>query len=115
MIGGGIGGLTAAIALRRKGFDARVYERAPALREVGAGIWMPPNAMQVFDRLGIAADVQAAGQPIVTAEVLDRDAGLLQRMDIANPIGRRLRNILLRSTPDAVVRRQMMDLYGLKY
>ena len=55
VIGGGIGGLTAAIALRRKGLDARVYERAPALREVGAGIWMPPNAMQVFDRLGDAA------------------------------------------------------------
>lgn len=82
VIGGGIGGLTAAIALRRKGIDARVYERAPALREVGAGIWMPPNAMQVFDRLGIAADVQAAGQPIVTAEVYDRDAGLLGSMDI---------------------------------
>lgn len=82
VIGGGIGGLTAAIAFRRKGLDAHVYERAPALREVGAGIWMPPNAMQVFDRLGIAADVQAAGQPIVTAEIHDRDAGLLQRMDI---------------------------------
>ena len=36
--GGGIGGLTAAIALRRAGFDAQVYERAPEIREMGAGI-----------------------------------------------------------------------------
>jgi ribulose 1,5-bisphosphate synthetase/thiazole synthase len=38
VIGGGIGGLTTAIALRRVGIESHVYERAPALREVGAGI-----------------------------------------------------------------------------
>jgi 2-polyprenyl-6-methoxyphenol hydroxylase-like FAD-dependent oxidoreductase len=55
IIGGGIGGLTAAAAFRLKGWDAAVYEAAPELRPVGKGIWVPTNAMQVLDRLGLAA------------------------------------------------------------
>ncbi|MFM8485585.1 MAG: FAD-dependent oxidoreductase, partial [Bacteroidota bacterium] len=47
IIGGGIGGLTTAIALRKAGMDVLVCEQAPALREAGAGIWMAPNALQV--------------------------------------------------------------------
>jgi salicylate hydroxylase len=45
IIGGGIGGLTAAVALARKGLAAEVYEQAPALEEVGAGVGPWPNAM----------------------------------------------------------------------
>ena len=51
--GAGIGGLTAAHALRAKGHDVVVLERAPAIREVGAGIQLPPNAVKVFDALGL--------------------------------------------------------------
>ena len=61
IVGGGIGGLTAAIALRRAGVDATVYERAPELREVGAGIGLWANALHVFRRLGLAADVFRLG------------------------------------------------------
>lgn len=50
IIGGGIGGLTTAIALRQRGLDAEVFEAAPAISAVGAGIMVPPNAMQVFAR-----------------------------------------------------------------
>jgi 2-polyprenyl-6-methoxyphenol hydroxylase-like FAD-dependent oxidoreductase len=82
IIGGGIGGLTAALALRERGVDAHVYEAAPELREVGAGIWMPANAMQVLDRLGVAAAVAAAGRPIDHAEVHDRHAGRLQSVEM---------------------------------
>lgn len=46
VIGGGIGGLTAAIALRRVGVEAEVFERAPELRELGAGLGLYPNAMK---------------------------------------------------------------------
>jgi thioredoxin reductase len=46
VIGGGIGGLAAAVALRRKGFVADVYEAAPELRPVGKGIWVPTNAIR---------------------------------------------------------------------
>ncbi len=42
--GGGIGGLTAAIALRQKGFDVTVLERTAELREVGAGLLLAANA-----------------------------------------------------------------------
>ena len=45
VIGGGIGGLTAAVALARKGLAAEVYEQAPVLEEVGAGVGLWPNAL----------------------------------------------------------------------
>ena len=64
IIGGGIGGLTAAGALRRRGFEATVYEAAPDLRPVGKGIWVPTNAMQVLHRLGLAEAVSKAGWPL---------------------------------------------------
>src|SRR5438477_514059 len=53
VIGGGIGGLTAALALRQAGFEVEVYEQAPELTEVGGGINMAPNATRVLRRLGL--------------------------------------------------------------
>ncbi len=54
VIGGGIGGLTTAIALARQGLAVEVYEQAPALKEVGAGVGLWPNAMAAFERIGLA-------------------------------------------------------------
>ncbi|WP_103864476.1 hypothetical protein [Aquimarina sp. I32.4] len=50
IIGGGIGGLTLALALafEKLGVEYNLYERAETLTEVGAGIWIPPNALQVL-------------------------------------------------------------------
>ena len=59
IIGGGIGGLTAAIALRRRGIDAHVYERSEVLREVGAGISLWPNAVKALLQLGLGARLSA--------------------------------------------------------
>lgn len=81
IIGGGIGGMTAAIALRQRGLAATVYEAAAELRPVGAGILVPPNAMQVYGRLGVADAVQQAGFVPRAAEILDARDGLLQRSD----------------------------------
>ena len=53
VIGGGIGGLTAAISLRRAGVEAVVFERAPELREVGAGIALWANATKGLRKLGL--------------------------------------------------------------
>ncbi len=61
VVGGGIGGLTAGIALRQVGFDVDLYERAPAIREVGAGISLWPNALHVLDAIGVGARVRALG------------------------------------------------------
>ena len=63
IVGGGIAGLCAALALRDRGLDAVVFERDPDIAEqqVGAGIGMPYNATRVFRRLGLLDRVEAAG------------------------------------------------------
>jgi 2-polyprenyl-6-methoxyphenol hydroxylase-like FAD-dependent oxidoreductase len=53
IIGGGVGGLTAALTLRRSGWDVEVFEQAPQLREVGSGFMLSPNAMSVLFGLGL--------------------------------------------------------------
>ncbi|HWL48225.1 MAG TPA: FAD-dependent monooxygenase [Sphingomonadaceae bacterium] len=57
IIGGGIGGLTAALALLRQGFDVSVYEQAPELQEVGAGLQISPNGVRVLASLGIEREL----------------------------------------------------------
>lgn len=53
LAGGGIGGLSAAAALLQRGIDVEVYEQAPELKEVGAGIQISPNGNKVLDALGV--------------------------------------------------------------
>lgn len=53
IIGGGIGGTATALALRRKGFDVRIFEQAPAFGEVGAGVQMTPNAVKAIKGMGL--------------------------------------------------------------
>ena len=53
VVGAGLGGLNAAIALRQRGFDVTVYEQADALGEIGAGIQLSPNASRVLMALGL--------------------------------------------------------------
>jgi salicylate hydroxylase len=61
IVGGGIGGLASAAFLTRAGFRVHVFERADALREVGAGIVVAPNAMRLLARLGLRDEIEAAG------------------------------------------------------
>jgi salicylate hydroxylase len=61
VVGGGIGGLSAALALLRAGFDVHVYEQAPALGEVGAGVQISPNAWRILHGLGLAGELAATG------------------------------------------------------
>ena len=63
IIGGGIGGLTAALSLQHFGVRVRVFEQARALREIGAGVTVTPNAMSVLEFLGIGpALAEQAGE-----------------------------------------------------
>jgi len=57
VIGAGIGGLTAAIALARQGMAVEVYEQAPALEEVGAGVGLWPNAIAALELIGLSGPV----------------------------------------------------------
>ena len=52
IVGAGIGGLTAAAVLLDRGHRVRVYEQAPALGEIGAGVYITPNAVRQFERVG---------------------------------------------------------------
>ncbi|KUL43901.1 FAD-dependent monooxygenase [Streptomyces regalis] len=58
VIGGGIGGLTAAVALHRGGWDVTVLERAPSLEPVGAGISLAPNSLRALDVIGLGDEIR---------------------------------------------------------
>ncbi len=73
IIGGGIAGLTTAIALQQVGFQIKIYEAVSQIKKVGAGILIAPNAMQVLDRLGLADKVVAAGNVLTAIQVVDQD------------------------------------------
>lgn len=75
IIGGGIGGLTAALALAAHGLEPLVLEQAPALGEVGAGITISPNAGRVLDWLGLGDAVRAAGVLPGTQHIRDLATG----------------------------------------
>jgi salicylate hydroxylase len=61
IVGGGIGGLAAALFLRRAGIEATVYEQAPALVELGAGIVVAPNMVRLLRALGLGDDLADCG------------------------------------------------------
>jgi salicylate hydroxylase len=61
VVGGGIGGLATAGALTRAGIEASVYEQAPALGEVGAGVLIGPNSARLLHRLGLGPALEQAG------------------------------------------------------
>ncbi|MEV1001176.1 FAD-dependent monooxygenase [Nonomuraea sp. NPDC050202] len=67
VVGGGIGGLAMAVALRRIGWQATVLERAPALGEIGAGMSQAPNALRALDELGVGVQARARGVPSYSA------------------------------------------------
>ena len=77
IIGGGIAGLATAIALRRQGTDAQVYERAAALREVGAGLSLWRNALVALDALGVGDACRALSAPYAGAALRRWDGRVL--------------------------------------
>ncbi|MEU2391257.1 FAD-dependent monooxygenase [Streptomyces sp. NPDC007369] len=72
--GAGIGGLTAAVALHRRGWRVTVCERAPGPSAAGAGIVLAPNALRAFDTIGFDAG-RAAGRAVPAAMGLRRQDG----------------------------------------
>ncbi|WJR79833.1 FAD-dependent monooxygenase [Bradyrhizobium sp. NP1] len=64
IVGGGIGGLAAALALRKRGLDVSVFEQAEVLREIGAGVSIHPNAARLLRRVGLEDQLQKIGSPI---------------------------------------------------
>jgi salicylate hydroxylase len=86
IIGAGIGGLTAAVALHQAGFAVDVYEQAEQLTEVGGGINMGPNAVRVLQRLGLGPALDRDGvRPLFTHQRRWQDGRTLQ-WAVLNPL-----------------------------
>jgi salicylate hydroxylase len=82
--GAGIGGLALSIALARKGLPSIVFERAPVLEEIGAGLQIPPNASHILDGFGLGPALDATGLRPGDVRLLD---GRADRLIGAMPLG----------------------------
>jgi 2-polyprenyl-6-methoxyphenol hydroxylase-like FAD-dependent oxidoreductase len=80
IVGAGIGGLTAAIALRQAGFGVEVFERAAELKEIGAGIALSANAIRVLKHLGLMQQVIDRGAVIEAAESYNSRGDTISRL-----------------------------------
>jgi salicylate hydroxylase len=87
VVGGGIGGLAAALSLLRAGFDVQVFEQASALMEVGAGIQISPNASRLLHRLGLGAALDRTGvRPVAVHQRRWDDGRTLQRAPLGEAV-----------------------------
>ncbi|WP_374641126.1 3-hydroxybenzoate 6-monooxygenase [Hydrogenophaga sp.] len=103
--GGGIGGLAAALALVRQGFNVQVFEQAPEIGEIGAGIQLGPNAFHAFDALDVGD--KARGRAVYTDYMCMHDAideTLVGRIETGEAFRKRFGN------PYAVIHRA--DIHG---
>ncbi|MFE3578632.1 FAD-dependent monooxygenase [Streptomyces vinaceus] len=94
VVGGGIGGLAAAVALHRRGWRVEVLERAADFTELGAGISLWPNALRALEVLGLAGAVREFGAVEAAGGVRDRRGRWLSRTDNAE-LARRFGHPLL--------------------
>src|ERR1700741_3587258 len=89
IVGGGIGGLTAAIALRQTGWSVQVIERAEQFGEVGAGVQLGPNATRVLKRLGLGEQLDGiAVAPEVVQFLRSADDAVLAEWPLTELPGR---------------------------
>jgi salicylate hydroxylase len=89
IIGGGIGGVSAALNLLRAGFDVHVYEQSRALREVGAGINVTPNATRVIHGLGLGDKLASLGvMPLAVRQQRWDDGRTLLRTPLGTEVER---------------------------
>jgi 2-polyprenyl-6-methoxyphenol hydroxylase-like FAD-dependent oxidoreductase len=82
IVGGGICGLTTALALEQRGFTPTIYEAASEYRPVGAGILLQTNALLVFDRLGIADRIRTDGKQLKAGQIRSPNGQILKRFDL---------------------------------
>ncbi|GAA3060835.1 hypothetical protein GCM10010464_26550 [Pseudonocardia yunnanensis] len=87
VIGAGIGGLTAAVALRRIGWEVTVVERAPVISEVGAGLTLWPNAIRALGVLGLESAVAVHAIPTVSRGNIRQPDGRWLRHGRADDVG----------------------------
>ena len=83
IVGAGIGGLAAAVAVKRAGWNVRVFERAASPRELGFALLLAPNAMHALGALGLADIARRGGAVATGGEMRRPDGTVLRRFDTA--------------------------------
>lgn len=113
VIGAGIGGLTAGIALKQAGYEVEIYDRVATLRPVGAGISLWSNGVKILNRLGLGAEIAEIGGEMNAMEYRSKTGELLNQIDLMPlidrvgqrpyPVARRdLQTMLLQAFPGQV-------------
>ncbi|NOU50301.1 NAD(P)-binding protein [Pseudoalteromonas sp. JBTF-M23] len=104
ILGGGVAGLSTAIALKLKGFDCHIYERHSATSDMGAGVVCWPNACFVLDKLGVLDNLSKVSGLITTMKRIDQDNEILGSLDITKL------NKLMHYPSYAVLRKDLMKI-----
>jgi 2-polyprenyl-6-methoxyphenol hydroxylase-like FAD-dependent oxidoreductase len=81
IVGGGLGGMAAALALARRGWSVRVHEQASELREIGAGLYLKENGLRALDDMGISGSALAGGVRLAEMDIVDTASGRTFRRD----------------------------------
>jgi len=98
IVGAGIGGLAAGIALRQAGWRVRIFERAANPRELGFALNLAPNAMAALDALGLAEAVRATAHRTVHGEIRRPDGRPLKRFSLPDDFAAHAPMVALRQT-----------------
>ena len=85
IVGAGVGGLTLALELHDAGIDCEIYEAAPRLRPIGVGINVLPHATKILARLGLEAELAAAGVTTRESAFFNRFGQLIYRKPASSP------------------------------
>lgn len=89
IIGAGIGGLCTAVALQKQGFPVQVFEKAPQLKGLGAGLILATNAMKALAAIGIADEIQAEGFELGGFSILSEEGKILNAGVAASHVKKR--------------------------
>ncbi|MDP5275469.1 FAD-dependent monooxygenase [Chengkuizengella axinellae] len=83
ILGGGIAGLSTAIALHRNGINVEVFEKTEELKPVGAGIMLAPNAIRIFNEWGITDRLRRYANPLLSTIFYSDKGRVLQKQDLS--------------------------------